>query len=109
VRGVVLGGTGFIGGYVVQALVRNGHDVAVFHRGVDEPDLPSSVRHIHGRFDRLADYGSEFRRLRPDVVLDMVPYINKESWDLALPRYRRTRSRDLQRGCVSGLRAAVEE
>jgi nucleoside-diphosphate-sugar epimerase len=78
VRVVVLGGTGFIGGYVVQALVRNGHDVAVFHRGVDEPDLPSSVRHIHGRFDRLADYGSEFRRLRPDVVLDMVPYINKD-------------------------------
>lgn len=76
-RVVVLGGTGFIGAYVVRALVRNGHDVAVFHRGEEEPDLPSCVRHIHGPFERLADYRDEFRNARPDVVLDMVPHIDK--------------------------------
>lgn len=76
-RVVVLGGTGFIGGYAVRALVQNGHDVTVFHRGADEPDLPSSVRHVHGRFDRLPDYREELQRRRPEVVLDMVPYLDK--------------------------------
>jgi nucleoside-diphosphate-sugar epimerase len=61
----------------VQALVRDGHRVTVFHRGDDEPDLPSSVHHLHGRFERLGEFRSEFQRLEPDVVLDMVPYIDK--------------------------------
>jgi nucleoside-diphosphate-sugar epimerase len=61
----------------VQALVRNGHRVTVFHRGDHEPDLPSSVHHIHGRFEQLGEFRSEFRRVEPDVVLDMVPYIDK--------------------------------
>jgi nucleoside-diphosphate-sugar epimerase len=77
VRVVVLGGTGFIGGYVVGALVANGHEVTVFHRGISERDLPRSVRHIHAPFARIGDYRDELRQQRPDVVLDMVPYVDK--------------------------------
>lgn len=83
VQVVVLGGSGFIGSRVVRALVLDGHQVTVFHRGIDEHGLPSSVRHIHGQFDRLADYVGEFRRARPEVVLDMVPYLDKGGHGIA--------------------------
>jgi NAD-dependent epimerase/dehydratase family protein len=77
VRVAVLGGTGFIGSHVVGALVEAGHDVIVFHRGVDEPGLLIPVRHVHGSFVRLAEYRHVFQQLKPQVVLDMVPSIDK--------------------------------
>jgi nucleoside-diphosphate-sugar epimerase len=83
VRVVALGGTGFIGSYVVRALVQAGHDVTVFHRGADEPDLPAGLRHVHGPFDRLADHRDVFQRLKPEVVLDMVPFIDKGGHGIA--------------------------
>ena len=61
----------------MRSLIQHDHDVTVFHRGGDEPDLPPSVRHIHAQFDRLPDYRDELRRQKPDVVLDMVPYLDK--------------------------------
>jgi nucleoside-diphosphate-sugar epimerase len=83
VRVLVLGGTGFIGSYAVRALAEHGLDVTVFHRGDGEPPLPAAVRHIHGPFSQLGDFRHEFERLRPDVVLDMVPYIDKGGHGIA--------------------------
>jgi nucleoside-diphosphate-sugar epimerase len=47
VRILIIGGTKFIGPYVVEELVSFGHDVTVYHRGEHEPPLPLGVRHVH--------------------------------------------------------------
>ncbi len=76
-RVLVLGGTRFIGPYVVRLLAEQGHDITVFHRGVTETDLPAGVRHVHGDFATLAEQAANLRREPPDVVLDMVPFMDK--------------------------------
>ena len=45
-RFLVIGGTKFIGPYVVRQLVDQGHEVTVYHRGQTEADLPTSVRRV---------------------------------------------------------------
>jgi len=72
-RVLVLGGTGFLGPEVVRHLVAADCQVTVFHRGTRETELPATVRHIHGDRDRIGTFVSEFRRIAPDVVVDMRP------------------------------------
>ena len=47
-RILVIGGTGFIGRFLVPHLVEHGHAVTVYHRGHAEPALAASVDHILG-------------------------------------------------------------
>lgn len=70
-RLLVLGGTRFIGPWVVRRLAASGHDVTVFHRGHHQADLPASVAHLHGDRRNLRAFRDAFARLTPDVVLDL--------------------------------------
>ena len=70
-RVLVIGGTVFIGPAVVRQLAHSGHEVAVFHRGENEIDLPSGVRHIHGDRARIADWRADVASFAPEVVVDM--------------------------------------
>jgi nucleoside-diphosphate-sugar epimerase len=70
-RVLVVGGTGFMGPHVVRRLAARGHEVTLFHRGRAEADVPPSVSHVHGDRSQLPDFRDAFRRLAPDVVLDM--------------------------------------
>src|SRR5215216_5378700 len=78
-RVLVIFGTSFIGPAVVQLPVGGGHAVTVFHRGQTEADLPPGVNHISGDRGDLANYRDEFRRLAPDVVLDMICFTEAEA------------------------------
>jgi nucleoside-diphosphate-sugar epimerase len=75
-RTLIIGGTRFIGPYVVSSLVQSGHDVTVFHRGNTEAELTAGADHIHGDREHLSEFALEFTRLQPDVVIDM--YLQKQ-------------------------------
>jgi nucleoside-diphosphate-sugar epimerase len=80
-RVLVLGGTGFIGPYVVRQLAQMGHEVTLFNRGQrqTEQPLPPKVARMSGDRDRLSEYAEEFRGLAPDVVLDMRPLAERDA------------------------------
>ena len=69
-RILVIGGTGFIGPYLVRRLAEQGHDVAVFHRGHSKMDLPAE--HILG--DRSA-----LPKVKADVVIDLILSSGKQA------------------------------
>ncbi len=77
-RILLIGATGFNGPHVVRELARQGHDLAVFHRGNANPDLPAAVR-IHGDRQRLPDYVEHFRRFAPEVVVDFILSSRKQA------------------------------
>jgi nucleoside-diphosphate-sugar epimerase len=74
-RVVVIGGTHFIGPYVVATLHRLGHEITVYHRGHHEPELPRGVRHVHSPLAGIPvlHFPSEISDPAPDVVLHMFP------------------------------------
>ncbi|MGB3756129.1 MAG: NAD-dependent epimerase/dehydratase family protein [Rivularia sp. (in: cyanobacteria)] len=76
---LIIGGTNFIGPWVVRQLVTMGHDVTLFHRGNTKADLPENVDFIYGDRSQLHDYKSEFESLSPDVVVDMICYTESEA------------------------------
>ncbi len=78
-RILILGGTKFLGPYIVRRLAEGGHNVTIFHRGKTEADLPSNVRHIHGDFTEFNNYVDDLRALAPEVVLDMVPFREEDA------------------------------
>ena len=67
-RVLVIGGSGFIGPHVVDALENAGHDVTVFHRASKR----SARREILGDRQHLGDYAGQLRALKPDVVIDVI-------------------------------------
>jgi len=80
-RVLIIGGTGFIGQWIVRALVEHAHEVRLFHRGRTIATLPPSVSHIHGERAELPRFAPLLRAWAPDVVLDTCAY---DRDDLAL-------------------------
>lgn len=72
---LVIGGTKFIGPYVINELVSAGHHVTVYHRGKHEPTLPLGVRHVHSPAAAMpvASFPSEVSEPAPDAVIQMIP------------------------------------
>jgi nucleoside-diphosphate-sugar epimerase len=74
-RVLAIGGTGFIGPHAIRALVEEGHEVTVYHRGEHEPALPPAVRHVHdpGAGLPVRHFPDSLLDPAPDVVLHMFP------------------------------------
>src|SRR5271170_3047479 len=71
-RLLIIGGTGFIGPFVLNRLAAEGHDLAVYHRGLDRPNVPAGTREILGDQRNLAKSAPEFRDFSPDVVVHFI-------------------------------------
>jgi nucleoside-diphosphate-sugar epimerase len=82
-RILVIGGTNFIGPYVVQLLDAQGHDVTIFHRLRTTGSLqPDRVREILGDRRPLADVADVLQKARPEIVLDMIPLVEQDARDV---------------------------
>src|ERR1700674_4991699 len=69
-RVLLIGGNGFIGRFVVAALTRQGHALAVFHRGTRP--VPDGVDEIRGDHKQLNAGAQQLKRFAPDVVIDLI-------------------------------------
>ncbi len=87
-RILFIGGTGFIGPFVVSRLIDKGYEVTVFHRGRTEADPSGRVRHLHhpphplGSRDHFQDFQKEFMRISPEVVVDMIAFTEQDAQTL---------------------------
>ncbi len=71
-RVFVVGGTHFIGPWVVQQLASAGQSVAVFHRGITEHPALLRVPHFHGDRSDQETLTASVHEWNPDIVIDMV-------------------------------------
>ena len=72
---LIIGGTGFIGPYVVKELVKSGHEVAIFSRGYSIDKVAMfNIHTINGDKKDLFHYRDQFINYAPDVVIHMHAY-----------------------------------
>ncbi len=82
---LLIGGTVFLGRHTVEAALRRGHQVTMFNRGKDNPDLFPEVEKLRG--DRTSDMTSLMGR-EWDAVIDTcgyLPHVVKASAELLAP------------------------
>ena len=88
-RILVLGGTGFLGSHLVDALLARGHEPTLFNRGQTNPQRFPGVTTIHGERDPQIGAGLTGLRERSwDAVVDTsgyVPRIVKASAEMLAP------------------------
>ena len=72
-RILVLGGTGFIGPFLLRQLHEAGHSIAIFNRGITQVDLPEGIQRIIGSNKDINEAKTAFAEFDPDVVIYMIP------------------------------------
>lgn len=73
-RVLVMGGTRFNGLSLVHELVRHGHEVTTFNRGVSEAVLPRSVKRLYGDRNEHEQLTNQLKQQDFDVVQDISGY-----------------------------------
>lgn len=79
-RILLIGGNGFIGRFLVPALQRRGHSLALFHR--DATTVPTGVEDIRGNRNQLQASAPELKKFAPDVVIDLIVSSGSQAEDL---------------------------
>ena len=72
---LILGGTGFIGPWEIEAALAHGHEITLFNRGKSKPDLYPELERLKGDRDPDKDNGLQALEGRKfDVVIDNSGY-----------------------------------
>jgi nucleoside-diphosphate-sugar epimerase len=79
-RVLIIGGTSFTGPYLVRRLHEMGHQVAVFHRGQTEGDLPEDVMRFHGHLRDLPSFKRDLDQFGPEIVVHMIASVAQDAW-----------------------------
>jgi nucleoside-diphosphate-sugar epimerase len=79
---LIIGGTGSIGPYVARELITEGHNLTLFNRGQSQSALPSGMARITGDRKDLLSFKEEFKRVGPELVVDMCAFREREAVDL---------------------------
>ena len=69
-RILLIGGNGFIGRFVAPALQRQGHELAILHRGTFP--VPEGIEEICGDRNELIASAEDLKRFNPENVIDFV-------------------------------------
>lgn len=69
-RVLILGGTGLIGAALARTMTRQGHAVAIFHRG-PACEVDNGL-HIHGERQQLEAWADRFADFSPHIVVDTI-------------------------------------
>ena len=77
---LMIGGSGFIGRYVVSHLQKNGHTVTLFHRG--STPAPAGTDEIIGDRNRLGEHHDLFRKKKFDLIIDMILSSERQAREL---------------------------
>src|SRR5579862_2120773 len=80
-RLLILGGTVFLGRYLVEAALAGGHQVTLFNRGQHNPELFPEVEKLRGDRDGGLD---ALRGRRWDAVVDTCGYVPRLVRDAAV-------------------------
>ncbi|GAC1652404.1 MAG: SDR family oxidoreductase [Ktedonobacteraceae bacterium] len=69
---LLIGGTGFLGSHLVEAVLKREHELTLFNRGQSNPTLFSNVEQLHGNRDGGL---SVLQGRRWDAVIDICGYV----------------------------------
>jgi nucleoside-diphosphate-sugar epimerase len=81
-RILVIGGTGFIGSFLVPRLLRAEHEVHVVMRPESSARLPEGAHPLRVDRARLGESARDLRGLRPDVVTDLILSSGRQAAEL---------------------------
>lgn len=81
-RVLVIGGTGFIGSYVVSKLNQTVDEVYVLHRGRTDREFPAGVKSVICDRSKQKELSRTMTEVAPDVVIDMIPRTAQETWSV---------------------------
>ncbi len=74
---LILGGTGVISRAIVEELLNDNHDVAIFNRGSKTLNFKKTVDQIIGDRKNISDFEEKMQAKHFDVIIDMIAF-NKQ-------------------------------